>query len=96
MLLKEFLEPAGLSQAEAARRMEISLNRLNEIIKGKRSVTADTAWRFAALSDTTPESWMALQSNYDLFRARPHQLARLRKIIKAAISRRAKKQKTAV
>ena len=70
MLLKEFLEPSGLSQAEAARQMEIPLNRLNEIIKGKRGITADTAWKLSALFDTTPESWMILQVNYDLYRAR--------------------------
>jgi addiction module HigA family antidote len=70
MLLKEFLEPSGMTQAEAARRMEIPLNRLNEIIKGKRGITADTAWRLSALFDTTPESWMTLQVNHDLYRAR--------------------------
>ena len=70
MLLKEFLEPSGMTQAEAARRMEIPLNRLNEIIKGKRGISADTAWRLSALFDTTPESWMTLQVNHDLYRAR--------------------------
>ena len=70
MLLKEFLEPAGISQAEAARQMGISLNRLNEIIKGKRGITADTAWKLSALFDTTPESWMTLQTNFDLFRVK--------------------------
>ena len=70
MLLKEFLEPSGLSQAEAARQMQIPLNRLNEIIKGKRGISADTAWKLSALFDTTPESWMMLQVNYDLYRAR--------------------------
>lgn len=70
MLLKEFLEPSGLSQAEAARQMQIPLNRLNEIIKGKRGISADTAWKLSALFDTTPESWMILQVNYDLYRAR--------------------------
>jgi antitoxin HigA-1 len=70
MLLKEFLEPSGLSQAEAARQMQIPLNRLNEIIKGKRGISADTAWKLSALFDTTPESWMMLQVHYDLYRAR--------------------------
>ena len=69
MLLKEFLEPAGISQAEAARQMGISLNQLNEIIKGKRGITADTAWKLSALFDTTPESWMTLQTNFDLFKS---------------------------
>lgn len=70
MLLKEFLEPNGMTQAEAARTMHMPLNRLNEIIKGKRGITADTAWKLSALFDTTPESWMMLQTNYDLYRAR--------------------------
>ena len=70
MLLREFLEPAGMTQVEAARQMGIPLNRLNEIIKGKRGITADTAWKLAALFDTTPESWMMLQANHDLYRAK--------------------------
>ncbi len=43
MLLEEFLEPLGLRQAEAAERLGISLNRLNEVVLGKRRITADTA-----------------------------------------------------
>ncbi len=49
MLLEEFLKPLKLSQAEAARRLHIPLNRLNELIKGKRGVTPDTALRLADL-----------------------------------------------
>ena len=50
--------------------MGISLNRLNEIVKGKRGVTADTALRFAKLTGTTPEFWMNLQNAVDLYEAR--------------------------
>ena len=47
LLLEEYLKPLGLGQVEAARRLRISLNRLNEIVLGKRAVTADTALRLA-------------------------------------------------
>ena len=66
MLLEEFLKPLGLTQAEAATRMQMTTNRLNEIIKGKRGVTADTACRLSALLGTSPEVWMNLQMNWDL------------------------------
>jgi len=69
MLLEEFLRPAGLTQAEAARRMAIPLNRLNEIVKGKRGVTADTALRLARLFKMSPEFWMNLQVDWDLWHA---------------------------
>ena len=49
MLLEEFLKPAALTQVQAARRMKIPLNRLNEIVNGKRGITADTALRLARL-----------------------------------------------
>jgi antitoxin HigA-1 len=69
ILLEEFLRPLGMTQADAAARMEISTNRLNELIRGKRGVTADTALRLAKLLTTTPEFWMNLQSAYDLYEA---------------------------
>jgi antitoxin HigA-1 len=53
----------GLTQAEAARRMRMSTNRLNELIRGKRGVTAATAIRLAELLDTAPELWLNLQTN---------------------------------
>ncbi len=69
MLLEEFLKPLGLSQTEAAARMQMTTNRLNEIVKGKRGVTADTAWRLSTLLGTSPELWMNLQMNRDLWHA---------------------------
>ena len=69
MLLEEFLKPLGLSQAEASVRMQMTTNRLNEIVKGRRGVTADTAWRLSALLGTSPELWMNLQMNWDLWHA---------------------------
>ena len=70
MLLEEFLKPLGLSQAEAAARMQMTTNRLNEIVRGRRGVTADTAWRLSALLGTSPEIWMNLQIRFDLEVAR--------------------------
>jgi addiction module HigA family antidote len=69
MLLEEFLTPMGLGQIEAARRLGISLNRLNEIILGKRGITADTALRLARLLKTSPQFWMRLQADWDLHQA---------------------------
>ena len=69
MLLKEFLEPLGLGQVEAARRLGISLNRLNEIVLGKRGISADTALRLGRLLKTSPQFWMRLQADWDLHEA---------------------------
>ncbi len=69
ILLEEFLRPMEMGQAEAARRLEISLNRLNEIVLGKRGITADTALRLARLLETSPQFWMRLQADWDLHQA---------------------------
>ena len=69
ILLEEFLKPLALGQVEAARQLEISLNRLNEIVLGKRSITADTALRLARLLKTSPQFWMRLQADWDLHQA---------------------------
>lgn len=70
VLLEEFLKPLKLTQVEAAVKMGISQNRLNELIRGKRGVTADTALRLAKLLKTTPEFWLNLQNAYDLYEAK--------------------------
>jgi antitoxin HigA-1 len=70
MLLEEFLRPMGMTQVDAADKMGISLNRLNELIRGKRGVTADTALRLAKLLKTSPEFWMNLQVAWDLYHAK--------------------------
>jgi addiction module HigA family antidote len=69
ILLEEYLKPLGLGQVEAARRLGISLNRLNEIVLGKRAVTADTALRLRRLLKTSAQLWMRLQADWDLHRA---------------------------
>lgn len=69
LLLEEYLKPRGLTQTEAAERMGIPLNRLNEVIRGKRGITADTALRLAKLLKTDALSWMNLQNTWDLWHA---------------------------
>jgi len=69
MLLLEFLEPLGLTQVELAQRIGVPFQRINQIVKHKRAVTPDTALRFAQLLGTTPEFWLNLQQNWDLYEA---------------------------
>jgi addiction module HigA family antidote len=71
VLLEEFLAPLGVSQVELAEHLEIPVQRVNEIVRGKRGVTPETAWLFAQALDTTPEFWITLQGNYDLAIRRP-------------------------
>ena len=66
MLLEEYLKPLGVGQVEAARKLGVSLNRLNEIVLGKRGITADTALRLAKFLKTSPQLWMRLQADWDL------------------------------
>jgi addiction module HigA family antidote len=74
ILLEEFLKPLGLEQVEAARRLGISLNRLNEIVLGKRGITADTALRLGRLLKTSPQFWMRLQADWELHEALKRQV----------------------
>ena len=69
MLLEEFLKPLGISQSAFARQLEVSFPRLNEIIKGKRSVTTDTALRLARVTGMSAEFWLGLQQDWDLWHA---------------------------
>ena len=71
VLLEEFLKPLEISQVAFARHVYVPVQRINEIVKGKRGITPDTAWRFAQSLRTSPEFWMNLQTNYDLARNRP-------------------------
>jgi len=71
ILLKEFLEPMGLTQKALAKHIGISVQRVNEIIKGKRGVSPDTAWLLSEVFSTSPEFWLNLQSVYDLSSHKP-------------------------
>ena len=69
MLLGEFLEPMGMSQAAFADRIGWTRARLNEFIRGKRGVTAGAALDLAEVLGTSPKLWMNLQATYDLDKA---------------------------
>jgi addiction module HigA family antidote len=70
VLLEEFLAPMGLSQNRIAREIGVPPRRINEIVHGKRAVTADTALRLARYFGTSEAFWMGLQADYDLEEAR--------------------------
>lgn len=70
ILLAEFLEPLQLTQAELARDLQIPLNRVNELVRGKRGVTPQSALLLAQYFNNSAEFWMNLQTAYDLARAR--------------------------
>ena len=70
ILLKEFLEPKGISQAKLAHDLGIPIQRINTIVKEKRGVSAETALLLAHYFKMTPEFWMNLQAAYDLYRAK--------------------------
>jgi len=66
ILQKEFLEPMGLSQNKLAIALHVPARRINEIVLGKRSITADTALRLARYFRTSPQFWLGLQMDYEL------------------------------
>lgn len=69
MLLEEFLRPLNMTQTDLAERIGVSYPRINEIVKGKRGVTPDTALRFAKLFGNTPDFWLNGQLAWDLWHA---------------------------
>jgi addiction module HigA family antidote len=69
MLLEEFLKPLGISQSELAIRLGVSFPRLNEIVRGRRSVTPDTALRLARVLGMSADFWLGLQQDWDLWHA---------------------------
>src|SRR3954471_11944546 len=66
ILLEEFLKPLGLSQYRLAKDLRVPPRRINEIVLGKRSLSADTALRLALYFRSSPQFWLNLQSRYDL------------------------------
>ena len=69
MLLEEFLKPLAISQSAFAIRLGVSFPRLNEIVRGKRSVTPDTALRLARVTGMSADFWLGLQLDWDLWHA---------------------------
>jgi addiction module HigA family antidote len=66
ILQKEFLEPMGISQNKLALALHVPARRINEIVLGKRSITADTALRLARYFGMSPQFWLGLQMDYEL------------------------------
>ena len=69
MLLEEFLKPRCIAQVGLAARMGVPVQRVNTIVNGKRGITAETAILLSEALDTTPEFWMGLQADHDLWHA---------------------------
>lgn len=81
LLLEEFLRPLGMTQVEFAKAIDVPLQRVNEIIKGKRGVTPDTALRFEAALGASAQFWLNAQTAWDLWhQLRSPQAAQVKKI----------------
>ncbi len=81
ILLEDFMKPLGITQYRLAKEMNIYPRRVNEIVHGKRAITANTALRLARFFGTSAEVWMNLQSFYDLEMARDEVEAQILKEI---------------
>jgi addiction module HigA family antidote len=70
ILAEEFLKPLGITQVALAEHIGVPVQRINELVRGKRGITPETAWLFSQAFGTTPELWINLQNSYDLARSR--------------------------
>jgi addiction module HigA family antidote len=82
ILSEEFMEPLGLSQSKLGRDLGVSPRRINEIVHGKRAVTADTALRLGRYFGMSAEFWLGLQLDYDLDIAKDKMQKTLEKQVK--------------
>jgi len=71
ILSEEFLKPLGVTQVALAEHVGVPIQRINELVRGKRGITPETAWLLAGALGTTPDFWVNLQSSYDLALSRP-------------------------
>jgi len=78
--LLEYLEDAGVTQSELARRIGVPFQRVNDVIHGRRALTASTALRLARFFGTTPEFWMNAQLAWDLYEAARRERSALERI----------------
>jgi len=86
VILEEFLKPMNMSQNQLGRGLGVSARRINEIIHGKRSITADTALRLARHFGNSPQFWLGLQMDYDLDMETERLSARIEKEVKQLAS----------
>ncbi len=84
ILKEEFAEPHGLTQAKLAELLKVGIKTINEIYKEKRGISPLMALKLASLFGTTPEFWMNLQSNYDLYKTYSREKDSIEKIQKIA------------
>lgn len=77
ILLEEFMKPMEISQYRVAKEIQVSPRRINEIVHGKRAITAETALRFSKYFGTSAQFWMNLQSHYDLENEKDKSLERI-------------------
>jgi antitoxin HigA-1 len=76
VLLEEFLGPMGLTQMDLARHLDVPIQRINEVVRGRRGISGETAWLLSQAFGTTPEFWMNLQVHHDLVACRPKRRVR--------------------
>ena len=81
-LEEEFLKPFNITQSKLSRDLDIPISRINNIIRGKRIITADTALRLSEYFKTSAEMWLNLQSHYDLRVARNEKLDQIKNRIR--------------
>ena len=86
VLLEDFLKPMGLSQNRLALSIGVHPRRINEIVLGKRGITADTALRLAKFFGTSPDVWLGLQKDYELDVARDELGERIEKEVRTYTS----------
>jgi addiction module HigA family antidote len=85
ILLEEYLRPLGISQNKLGRDLGVPAQRINEIVRGQRAITVDSALRLAKYFNTTPQFWLNLQSHYDLEMAKEmHLTDRIAKEVRTA------------
>lgn len=81
ILKEEFLDPLGISQLEFSAHLEVPIQRINGIVRGRRAITPETAWLLAQALGTSPEFWVNLQAAHDLAASRPaRRIRQLRKV----------------
>src|SRR5213596_2357341 len=82
ILLEEFLKPKGITQYRLAKDIAVPPRRINEIVKGQRAITANTALRLGRFFGMAPEFWLNLQSHYDLEREQERLAGRIQEEVK--------------
>ena len=86
ILLEEFLKPMEISQNQLGRSLGVSPRRINEIVHGKRSVTADTALRLSTFFGNSSSFWLGLQMDYDLDVVRDNSLEKIKKEVQSMVA----------